>query len=392
MKRKYVALLVVVGVALLVPWVARNTYWDDVDFPTPPKGEAARNPFYATERFAEQLGAHASWDRVLSIPSPESVIVLSSWNWNVNQGRRAALERWVESGGRLVIDWALMGDPSDFEQWSGIARDYPEEQENVEADIDRDTDAVQQHVPHPCHKLNEKTGDSTNARQYWLCDFDENSFLTSDRTIDWSLSNEDGAQAMRVSVGRGSVTVVNASPFRGRAIFDGDHGWLFVAATQLRRGDDVHFLSEEEQPSLLALVWIYGGPVVVLAFALVGLALWRGGVRFGPLAAPPPSGRRSLAEQIRGTGQFVIRHDGGEALHSAAVRALDEAAQRRVSGYAGLSARERAEALADLTGFDRNALAAAIYHPGLRGPHELGSTISLLEAARRLVQPPRPAR
>jgi hypothetical protein len=154
----------------------------------------------------------------------------------------------------------------------------------------------------------------------------------------------------------------------------------------------VHFLSEEEQPSLLALLWIYGSPVVVLAFVLVGLALWRGGVRFGPLAAPPSSGRRSLAEQIRGTGQFVIRHNGGEALHSAAVRALDEAARRRVSGYAGLSARERAEALADLTGFDRNALAAAIYHPGLRGPHELRSTIGLLEAARRLVQQPRPAR
>jgi hypothetical protein len=391
-KRKYVALLFVVGLALLAVWVARNTYWDEVEFPTPPKGEAARNPFYATQRFAEQLGAHAAWDRVLSIPSPESVIVLSSWNWNVNQTRRAALERWVESGGRLVIDWALMGDPSDFEEWSGIVRDYPEAKHSVDADTDSNTHATQQHLSHPCHKLSEKKGDSTSTRQYWLCDFDEESFLTSARTVDWSLSNEDRAQAMRVSVGRGSVTVVNASSFRGRGIFDGDHGWLFVAATQLRRGDDVHLLSEEEQPSLLALIWMYGRPVVVLTFVLVGLVLWRGGVRFGPLAGPPPSGRRSLAEQIRGTGQFAIRHNGGEALHSAAVRALDEAAQRRLSGYAGLSARERAEALGRLTGFDPTALAAAIYHPGLRAPHELRSTIGLLEAARRVVQQPRRAR
>jgi hypothetical protein len=48
--------------------------------------------------------------------------------------------------------------------------------------------------------------------------------------------------------------------------------------------------------------------------------------------------------------------------------------------------------LADLTGFDRNALAAAIYHPGLRSPHELRSTIGLLEAARRIVQHSRLAR
>ena len=92
------------------------------------------------------------------------------------------------------------------------------------------------------------------------------------------------------AVGRGSVTVINASPLRYRGVFAGDHAWLFVAATQLRRGDDVHFLSEEEHPSLLALVWRYGRPSCSLALALIVLALWRGGVRFGPLAAAPPSG------------------------------------------------------------------------------------------------------
>ena len=56
------------------------------------------------------------------------------------------------------------------------------------------------------------------------------------------------------------------------------------------------------------------------------------------------------------------------------------------------TSKSRAEALADLTGFDRNALAAAIYHPGLRSPQELRSTIGLLEAARRMVQQPRFAR
>src|SRR5689334_19871944 len=109
MKRPYVALLFGVALALVVIWIARNTYWDEVDFPTAPRGEAARNPFYATQRFAEQLGARTAWDRALAIPSPDSVIVLSSWNWNVSPTRRAAIEQWVEAGGRLVIDWELMG-------------------------------------------------------------------------------------------------------------------------------------------------------------------------------------------------------------------------------------------------------------------------------------------
>jgi hypothetical protein len=216
-----------------------------------------------------------------------------------------------------------------------------------------------------------------------MCDFGSESFLTSTRKAAWALRDASGLQAMRVHVGRGSVTAINATPFRYRSLFDGDHGWLFVAATELRKGDDVHFLSEDDHPSLLALLWLYGGPVVALAMALIALVLWRRGIRFGPVAAPLSAARRSLAEQIRGTGQFALRHGSGESLHAASVRALDEAARRRIPGYAGLPAKERAASLAGLTGFDRNALAAAVHDPRSRRSHELRSTIALLEAARR---------
>jgi len=188
---------------------------------------------------------------------------------------------------------------------------------------------------------------------------------------------------MRVQVSRGSVSVINATTLRSRHLFDGDHGWLFVTSSQLRRGDDMHFLSEDAQPSLLVLLWQRGGPVVVLTLALISLVLWRVGVRFGPLAAAQPAARRSLAEQIRGTGQFALRQGGGDALLAAALRALDEAAQRRIPGYARLSTKERASALARLTGFDLQALAAAIHRARLRRSHELRSTVALLEAARR---------
>jgi hypothetical protein len=111
--------------------------------------------------------------------------------------------------------------------------------------------------------------------------------------------------------------------------------------------------------------------------------LWRGGIRIGPLAAPTPTARRSLAEQIRGTGAFVVRHGGAESLHAACVRALDEAGLRRVPGYPGLPVKERMAALARMTGFEPNALADAIYHSRMRRPHELPGTIALLETARR---------
>ena len=46
------ALSVVLLIALGI-YVARNTYWQDMQYPTPPKGEAITNPFYAAQRFAE---------------------------------------------------------------------------------------------------------------------------------------------------------------------------------------------------------------------------------------------------------------------------------------------------------------------------------------------------
>jgi hypothetical protein len=130
-------------------------------------------------------------------------------------------------------------------------------------------------------------------------------------------------------------------------------------------------------------MWYLGWPVVLLALALIALALWRNSVRFGPLIAAPDPARRSLAEQIRGTGLFVIRFGGGKALHAATVRALNEAAGRRIGAYARLSASERIEAVARLTGADAATLGPAMHHGGARRANELRQAVALIESVRR---------
>jgi hypothetical protein len=177
--------------------------------------------------------------------------------------------------------------------------------------------------------------------------------------------------------------VINAAPFHTSTLFDGDHGRIFAAATGLRRGDEVHFLSEEDYPSLLSLTWRYGAPAVAIGLALVGLLLWRGAIRFGPLAPPPSSARRSLADQIRGSGRFALQHGGGRALHAACVRALDAAARRRIGRYGALTPDERSAAAARTAGVDRDSLAAAIHHPRWQAAGELPRTLAYLESTRR---------
>lgn len=382
-------------IGLLVAGIARNTYWDEISIPTPLRGEAVTNPFYASQKLAEALGATTQWRRSLNtLPNTDDVIVLSHWHWDLIHDRRDQLERWVDAGGRIVLDRTLIGGEDHLESWAGIRRDYPDEDvEDTEEDAaddeaaadDADVDAPPAELCDRLSAVDSRGEIAPNARELTVCRLDGYSSLATDRNIAWGLAGSDGLQALRVRVGRGSVTSINAEPFGNRDLLQEDHAKLFVAATQLRRGDRIVFISETEHTSLLGLIWIYGAPVVVLFLLMVALLLWRGGVRFGPLSAATETARRSIAEQIRGTGQFTIRLGGGKALHAASVRALHEAAGRRLVGYGAMADADRVAALAQATGIDADALAQAINHGGARKASELAQTIATLETTRRKI-------
>ena len=386
--RIIIRLILLAGVALLVTWIARNTYWDKVTIPSQLRNEAAKNPFYGAQHLVERLGATSSWDRFLRDVSPDAVIVVSSWHWDLAEGRRSRMEHWVEAGGRLVLDRTLVGGKEEFESWSGISRrtlapkasDKEKDEEEKDKDqmlkLNRDCRFVHQAAP-------TRAASDVDNHSFELCASEDGSHLVTTRPVAWALDDDFGNQVLRVNVGKGSVTVVNGVPFHFREFLQGDNAALLVAAMQLRKKDQVHFLSEDEHPSMLALMWYLGWPVVLLALALIALALWRNSVRFGPLIAEPDQARRSLAEQIRGTGLFVIRFGGGKALHAAAVRALNEAARRRIGAYPRLSVSERIEAMAQLTGADASALGPAVNNGNARRANELRQAIALIESVRR---------
>jgi hypothetical protein len=360
----------------LIIWIARNTYWDEDSMPQPPKGEAATNPFYAASRLATLLGAHPRWQRVLgSMPPRDGVVLASAWHWGLLASRRERLQTWVSSGGRLVIDRSLIGGQSELEQWTGLSRYLINEASQRRSP--RDT------PPERCPKLTVAT-QTSGPRQFEVCTVERFTALRSSRKASWMLRDAHGAiQAMRVTVGLGSVTLINATPFGNIQMLDGDNASLFVTATQLRREDAIWFLTEERGASLLSLIWSTGAAVVLLLAAFIAAWLWRASARFGPPVAPTELARRSLAEQIRGTGQFTLRFGGGQALYAAQVRALQETADRRIPAYSRSSATQRVEQLSRLAGIDSSTLAAAM-NPGIRRrPGELRHGLALLETIRR---------
>jgi len=380
--RLIVGLIVCLLVVGLVAYVVRNSDWEEITIPGPLKGEALTNPFYASQRLVETLGATSEWRSSLGdLPGDDGVVVLSHWHWDLIEGRRQQLEDWVNDGGRVVIDRTLIGGEEHLESWAGIHREFHE----VSAD-DLDTDNEPPGVRCKTLHTSEDTASVEAAlKAYKICKFDGFSHLEVDRKALWGLSDDHGLQAVRVKIGHGSVTSINSEPFGNRDLLKEDHARLFVAASQLHRGDRFIFVSEREHPSLLGLIWQHGAPVVVLFLLMLAALLWRGGARFGPLAAIADTARRSIAEQIRGTGQFTIRLGGGKALHAATVRALEEAARRRLAGYAGLARADRVEAIARATGVDHDALTEAMNNTGSRRARDLAHTLALLETARRRI-------
>lgn len=382
MKRQHVVSIVIgAAVLLLIAWIARNTYWDELTLPAPLRGEAARNPFYAAQALARQLGATTSGESTVPAAAPDAAIFLTNWTWDLGTTRRTQLEQWVESGGRLIIDDSVFSSDGALQQWSGIEFYLPDvsaaERKRRAGDEVGDCDDWQQSGGVPIT-------DDKPDRNYMLCDQTSWQRVRASRRVGWAVRDRDGMLALRVPVGKGSVTAIASQPFAWRSLMSGDHAALFVAVTQLRGGDHIHFLSEGAHPSFVALAWRHGAPVIVLASLALLLALWRSGVRFGPLLPAPQAPRRSLVEQIRGTGQFALRQ-GGTALHAAAVRATTAAARLHIPGFAGMTSTQQIATMAELASVDAATVAAALAPPPSHRPRNLLSTLALLETVRRRI-------
>jgi hypothetical protein len=363
--RRWLTAVIVALVGVLIYYIAINTEWREITVPMPYKGEAATNPHYAMRQFMRELGTEVHVEKsLLSMPPTDAAMMLSDWHWDLIDDRRRKIEAWVEAGGRLIVDTSLIGNNESFEQWTGFKQDYPEEdEENEEEEEDQSlTEEIEaQYNSLRCKDLIAKEGLANRYRhQYEVCSTNHFGWLVSSRTPLWLLSDENGHQVVRVAIGKGSVTLTNVTPFTNRIFRNGDHAALIVALTQLHTKDKVWLVTESAHANILILAWRYGAPVIIVLAIFIIAALWRNAMRFGPLAAPLDAPRRSLAELIRGSGWFYERQGEAKLLDAAIERALYETASKHIRGYAQLSPKKRAAALAAATGHDVEQLQSAL--------------------------------
>ena len=116
----WIKVAVAVVLAALGVWFAFSTHWETVTVPTPMKGEAVRNPYYALIQFAASLGLHTQDDLERARAGARCRADPRRARRCVRRAPPDALENWVEAGGRLVIAADLLDSDPTLQAWSGV--------------------------------------------------------------------------------------------------------------------------------------------------------------------------------------------------------------------------------------------------------------------------------
>lgn len=381
MTRDGITRLVIAGLALAGGlWLANATEWVEVKVDKPPGGAAARDNFFATELVLKNMGVRVERRQSLdALPPLGTRLLLTTQEWELFPQRAEQLRGWVEAGGHLVLPAGLTKH-RDLDPWMPIR--------SVEGPRIKDLPA--RRVPAKeafCRELREPTAlqaPGSDGQAYRLCAVPLGDELQARDGVapQWQLTGPRGTEMLRAPLGRGSVTAFTSfALLANREVLLADHALALATALQLESGSSVWLVTEEARAPLLAWLWQTGWIALLLALAALALWLWRGAVRFGPVGAAPALQRRSMREQVAGTGAF-LQQNGTAALHAAQLRALLEAARNRLPGFAAQSPVAAPQVIARATGLDANALTRAM-QSGARVPERLPAELELLEAARR---------
>jgi hypothetical protein len=382
--------LVIAALAILIGWLAYSTQWVEVEVDDGAHGLAATDEHYSLRQVLQSTGATLELRTALE-PLPPAVRD-PGLQARVAFGKdvpKARLEQQRGVGGRLVVTGQQMRDgdlrwiplsfytPTKRRAASGVSHSgnvapAPDTAASAVDERDDEDDDIPATRKKPPIADNGKTLALRPARE---------------AVPTWQLTGVRGTLAMRIPLGRGSVTGVSAAPvLDNRGLLQGDNALIAMAILQAAPGRAVWIVEDEAREPLLGWLWHDARAPFLLGLAAIALALWRLMVRFGPREAVPPRARRSMGEQVRGTGQFIAGL-APEALHAATKKAFEDGARKRVEAWSDLTDPERVLALADTLAphftLDKAALLSSLNVGGGATQVQILAAIAVLEQARR---------
>ncbi len=352
----WVALLLVclLGAGGLYAWHKVIPYDEVID--RGPSAQAQANPYLAAEYFLRQQGLtvkHANGiEQLVDLPAKGQSLFLLGERSNMTPRQVEQLLDWTKAGGHLLVVAEALWD-EDMSKSGDLLLDRVEIHQALSDTFGEPASPRKKKAP----DLTKLYVDNETAPAYFSFDTDFN--LTDPKHLaQFSANSAKSSHLMQLDLGQGHVTVVTDSDlWKTPNIGKHDNAWLLW---YLNQNTDVTLLFNHDVDNLLTLLARYFPQALVALVALVALALWRAGMRQGPIQPPAPKARRQLQEHLKASADFLLRRGGQGALLQALQRDILRTARNRHPGFEHLDTAAQWQVLEHLTRQSSHAISQAL--------------------------------
>jgi hypothetical protein len=342
-----------------------------------PAPEAQANPYLAAEHFLRKQGlqvARADGLEVLqSLPSAGQTLLLLGDRKRMTPKQAERLLTWAAKGGHLLFVAERLWDEEEGKSGDllldslGIQQFESEDLDEAEAEAETESPenaeqaeasapaapptptsepAAEPKDDNPYPELTQLYLENEEAPAYFSFDTDFHLYDAKNRAHAWA--NSDAAtHLLQLYHGDGLISVVSDSwIWQNQQIGDYDHAWLLWYMTQ---DSQVTLLYRADRDDLFSLLLRHFPQALVALALLIGFGLWHLGMRQGPLQLPASRNRRQLQEHLRGSADFLLRHNGQHSLLQGLQQDIQRRARHRHPGFERLGVAEQWQVLSRLT-------------------------------------------
>ena len=319
---------------------------------------ARRNPFLAAERFLARLGMRvesvSGRELLRDLPPVSDTLVANSLGV-LNRERHEALHRWIERGGRLIVEAANLEDETEasagrrdqFLDRYAVRLREPENAQEPDGSVEEVLATVR--VEDYPHRL-----EVESAARYFLEDIDEQA--------SGGVVAEDRARLLQYEIGDGLLTVTSDTGFLANRQIGRQDNALFLALLAVpREGGKIWLLYDSRMPWLGALLWQQAPFAIVSTLALLVLIIWHLGARLGPFSASPAGDRRDLMAHLQASADFLWSHGQGGRLTQLSGQCIEQAWLRRHSVLRELERSGRVAWIAGHQGLSSDDVGRVLY-------------------------------
>ena len=374
------------------------------------KGEARKNPFYASRLFLKRMGIPTETKNSIqvlsSLPDTDTLILITTRRTTLSPQRTHDLIDWVKSGGHLMAlatsDWKYSGSEKIANEEDSEA-DSKEDEDKTEKKAS--PDPLQRFMgvnlgPRPIFEDDDEEDDDKTTPSIKLRGNDKPLKLDDSRYRPILVDNKHQEQTeeiqlrfnnyiVRQKIGDGLVTLITDMDFiTNKQIESADHAeilWQLVHGLHksLKQPSNIWLIHNDKMPPLWDILWRNFWALIISLSLLLFFWLYKSSQRFGPLIPKQEENRRSLNEHITSSGNFYWKNKQKQLLIDSSRKALMQRLSRIHPGWTQQTKEQQIKLLADQLSMQEELINKLLYAKNIEQADEFTQLIQQLEKIRK---------